>query len=131
MKQPAHEAPGRRARARGRGPGLGPTRRPGTQRPANGLPGAAIPPKLQLDGSARGPTIQATPAGRPSPRNRACQPGAAGGAGAGTRRPAARSGPAGRTWESLWRWSPLMSAGVRTLRAQRQRGEERRTVGAA
>lgn len=46
MKQPTHEAPGRRTRARGPGLGLGPTRRPGTQRPVNGLPGAAIPPKL-------------------------------------------------------------------------------------
>lgn len=78
MKPPAQEAPGRQTRARGPGPGLGPTRRPRTQRPANGLPGAAIPPKLQLDGCARGPTTQATPAGRPSPRTRACQPGAAG-----------------------------------------------------
>lgn len=96
MKQPAQEAPGRRARARGRGPGLGPTRRPGTQRPANGLPGAAIPPKLQLDGSARGPAIQATPAGSTSPRTRACQPGAAGrGPGWGRGRNRAAGGEAG------------------------------------
>lgn len=53
------------------------------------------------------------------------------GAGAGTERLGARRGPAGRTWESLWRWSPLMSAGVRTLRAQRQRGGEWRTSGTA
>lgn len=72
---------GRRERAAG-GRGPGPHGAPGPGAPRTALPGAAIPnpPKLQLDGSARGPATRAAPVGRPLPQTRACQ---GGGAGAG------------------------------------------------
>lgn len=142
MKQPAHEAPGRRTRARGRGPGLGPTRRPGTQRPANGLPGAAIPPPnsnlTAPPGTRPSKRLQpAAPHRRLGPVNPARPAGAGTGALAGA---GAGPGPSswGRVGGRLVAPGNRCGDGPRSCRPACERcglrgsaGEERRTAGTA
>lgn len=99
---------GRRARAPGARPSLRP---PGMGAPGRARRGQPSPPHRNFGASVRGLEVRCPLADRPWPGAPACQsrrsgpgPETAGGRG-GARR-------SGGTWESLCRWSPLISAGA-------------------
>lgn len=106
MRQQGHEPRGRRARAPGAWPSLRP---PGVGGPGEGPKGQPSPPHRNFGAFVRGLEVRCPLADRPWPGAPACQSGRPGPGTAGGRGGARRSGC---TWESLCRWSPLISAGA-------------------